>query len=54
MQKALEYTPEQAAALKKTKNVNMQGIVGKVVERDADGTLLSNPFGQWFYVAQAR
>jgi len=54
MQKALEYTPGQAAALKKVKNVNVQGFVGRLVERDAEGTLLSNPFGQWFYVAQVK
>lgn len=48
--KALEFTPEQDKALNKTKNQTIQGVVGKVVETDADGTLLRDNFGLWQYV----
>ena len=48
--KALEFTPEQDKALNKTKNQTIQGVVGKVVEKDADGTLLRDNFGLWQYV----
>jgi hypothetical protein len=50
MMKALEFTDEQDKALNKTKNQTVQGVFGKVVETDAEGTLLRNNFGIWFYV----
>jgi hypothetical protein len=50
MRKALEFTAEQDKALDKTKNQNVQGVLGKVIETDAEGTLLRNNFGLWFYV----
>lgn len=45
IKKGMEFTAEQAAALNK-----VGGHVGKVIERDADGTLLQNNLGQWIYV----
>lgn len=50
MKKAFEFTPEQDKALSKAKNQTIQGVVGKVVETDADGTLLRDNFGLWQYV----
>jgi hypothetical protein len=50
MKKALEFTPEQDKALNKTKNQTIQGVVGKVIETDADGTLLRDNLGLWQYV----
>jgi hypothetical protein len=50
--KALERTAEQDKAVK-GKNESMHGYFGKVVDTDADGTLLVNNFGQWIYVFKA-
>jgi hypothetical protein len=50
LKKALEFTAEQDKALDKTKQQNIQGVLGKVIETDAEGTLLRNNFGHWFYV----
>jgi hypothetical protein len=50
--KALERTAEQEKAVK-GKTQSMAGFVGRVVETDADGTLLVTNFQQWIYVFNA-
>lgn len=53
VQKGLERTVDQEKALKSTKTKTIEGHAGKVIETDADGTLLLNNFGQWIYVFNA-
>lgn len=53
VEKGLQFTEAQQATLKKKKSKAVGGFNGKVIEQDADGTLLQTPIGQWIYVFNA-
>jgi len=51
IQRGLSQTPQDAAKLGQGASVNEHGLVGKLIEKDAKGTLLVDPRGTWVYVA---
>ena len=50
MKKGFELTPQQEQALKSAKNAKVGTYLGKVIQRDEEGTLLLTPFGQFQYI----
>lgn len=51
IQRGLAQTPQDAARVGQGASVNDHGLVGKLIEKDDNGTLMVDPRGTWVYIA---